>query len=520
MKKSIKLISIYIILLFLIGCSKKESFPEVLSLEDSIKEIIVSKSNTYNFMKDELYLNYMARLGEQLVTNPHADPSHYAIGHLDEDNIPELVIFKERDPEDIEDEGNLEVYQFNGEEYILLDSVSMNYDNSNYQIAVGQIAKGTNGILLNNNIGAHSGMTYGFMLEDGKLKSLFDDNKVSLISIYANNEIKDIDEDGILEFSVYTIDPETLDFTVLNSEKMILWYKWDGKDGADLIKVERGDLSLEPSDDTVFQRIEELIKDDLPSALEFFLENKSLLSRFDNVSLLKSYIGMLKDNIGIYTKEISNLFAEYQYEKNYDYLFERYGLSLDKINSIEYLNREKTLKDVQEIKNNLIKCVNLGYKLDLSEGMYFYSINYQKLLDLFGENITNEYRDYLKILALDTNEPFMSDGSLTISTDKLIERILLAESFKIVYPYSEFLPKVIEIYHRYLQVYFYGDLHLPSYDAHLRIKDEALAVFEDTAEKYSFTAFGNLVKRFLEALESNNYIVNEDFRKTVKYIFE
>ncbi|MFA7533811.1 MAG: hypothetical protein WCY46_05745 [Tissierellaceae bacterium] len=520
MKKSMKLISIYIILLFLIGCSKKDSFPAVLSLEDSIKEIIVSKSNTYNFMKDELYLNYMERLGEQLVTNPYTDPPHYSIGNLDDDNIPELVVFKERDPEDIDDKGNLEVYQFDGEKYILLDAVSMNYDNSNYQIAIGKIAKDINGILLNNNIGAHSGMTYGFILEDGKLKNIFDDNKVSLISIYANNEIRDIDEDGILEFSVYTIDPETLDFTVLNSEKMTLWYKWNGKDGADLIKVERGDLSLEASDKTVFQRVEELIKDNLPSALDFFSENKSLLSRFDNVSLLKSYIMMLKDNIDAHTEEISNLFAEYQYEKNYDYLFEKYGLSLDKINSIEYLNREKTLKDVQEIKNNLIECINLGYKLDLSEGMYFYSIDYQKFLDLFSENITNEYRDYIKILALDTNEPFMRDGSLMISTDKLIDRILLAESFKIVYPYSEFLPQVIEIYHRYLQVYFYGDLHLPNYDTNLRIKDEALTEFENTAERYSYTVFGNLVKRFLETLENTNYIVDEDFRKTVKYIFE
>lgn len=115
----------------------------------------------------------------------------------------------------------------------------MNYDNTNYEIAIGKISEATKGILLNNSVGAHSGITYGFILEDNKLKSILNENKISLISIYTENQIKDIDNDGILEFSIFTIDPETEGKNIEDSDKMVLWYKWDGKDSGDLVKVER-----------------------------------------------------------------------------------------------------------------------------------------------------------------------------------------------------------------------------------------------------------------------------------------
>jgi len=502
------------------GCSKKESFPAVLSLEDSIREIIVSKSESYDFLSDQLYVEYMGRLGRGLVTNPESYPAHYSLGHLDEDNIPELLVFKERDPGDLNDQGSLEVYRFNGESYVLLDRVPMNYDNTNHQMVIGKIAKDTRGILLSNGIGAHSAMTYGFVLEEGKLKSIFDENKVSLISIYADNEIKDMDGDGVLEFSVYTIDPETLNFTVEDSDKMKLWYRWNGRDGASLVEVERMDLSLEGSNEDIFHEAMVLIGDDLPLALNYMIENRAQLSRYHNVELLKAYIDELMGQIHRSSMEIDNLFSRYQDRENFDYLFEKYGLSLEKINSIEYLSREKTLRDEEEIKEDLVKGIRLGYRLDLSEGGYFYRVDYQRLLDIFDDHLTSEYRDYLKILALDSNEAFMRDGSLIISTDKLIDRILLAESFKIVYPYSEFLEEVLEIYYKYLQAYFYGDLHSSNYDSSQKLRDEARDMFEKTVERYSYTNFGNMVAKFLEALEGNAYIVDDSLRQVLKNILE
>ena len=86
------------------------------------------------------------------------------------------------DPNNIEDEGSLEIYKFNGEEYTILDSISMNFDNTNHQIEIGKISENQKGMFVCNQVGAHSGITYGFILEDRKLKNILNDNKIQLIS--------------------------------------------------------------------------------------------------------------------------------------------------------------------------------------------------------------------------------------------------------------------------------------------------------------------------------------------------
>lgn len=516
MRKLIGLIAIILCLNILtIGCSSnvKEVLPTTLTLEESIKEIIISKGNNYDFLKDSIYLEHMNKLGNQLVTNRDAMPPHYTVGNLDEDHIPELVVFNERNPENMSDEGSLEVYKFNGEKYVPIDKVSMNYDNTNYQMTIGKIAKNQNGILLNNQLGAHSGMTYGFVLEGERLKTIFNENKISLISIYTNNEIKDIDNDGILEFSIYTVDPETEDGSSAGSDKMTLWYKWNGSDGADLIKVDRKDYSIESFNEEIYNMAKDLIENNFSEALKYIYENKTELTKYRTTELLADYMRKLNEMSFYKGIEIENLFIEYQEYENFDYLFNKYGLSIEKLNSLEYLNREKVLKDEEELKNHLVYHINLGYKLGTSEGIYYYLVDNQKFVDMFSGYITNEYTDYLKLLALDTNEPFMNDGSLMISMEKLAERILWAESFKMIYPYSDLIPRVNEIYKWYIYTYFYGDNHDPNFDeSTFKMKDNILMEFETSIEKYQYTHFADIIRDFLENLKQNNNVITDEIR--------
>ena len=467
-----------------IGCSTKEILPTTLSPELSIKEIIVSKGSNYDFLADQAYVNHVNTLINSLGNNQQSETPPYAVGNLDEDNIPELAIFRSRDPNNMDDEGSLEIYKFTQDKYSLIDSISMNYDNGNEHIVIGKISEDQNGLFLNNSVGAHSGITYGFVLKDGKLESMFNENKISLLSVYAGNEITDVDNDGILEFSIYSVDPETEDTSFAGSDKMTLWYKWNGKDSATLVKVERKDYTTEKSNEEILNQGKELIENNYPESLKFLTENKDNLSKYDNTELLMKYISKLDEISYDRSIEIENLFIKYQNGENFDYLFKKYELSIAKLNSLEYLSREKVLKDEEELKKHLIDHINLGYKLDTSEGLYYYLIDNQKFVDTFGENITNEYTDYLKILALDTNEPYMNDGSLMISMESLAERILLVESFKMIYPYSDLLPKVNEIYQWYIYTYFYGDNHVPNYDYDSFVmKDEILQNYEAAIEK-------------------------------------
>lgn len=502
--------------ILLIGCSNAKLSSSELTLEQSIKEIIISKGEGYDFVKDEAYMSHMHKLGKELVVNKDITPPHYSIGNLDEDNIPELAVFIERDQNNINDEGSLEIYKFDGEKYSSIDSVSMNFDNTNYQIEIGKISENQRGLFLSNQVGAHSGVTYGYILENGKLKSILDENKMSLISIYTSNSIKDIDNDGILEFSIYTIDPETRDSSSIGSDKMTLWYKWNGKDSANITEFERENYSDTITDKKLFKQSEEMINNDFNQVFSFIQANKDKLSTFDNTDLLSKYIKKLDETSYDKSIIIGDLFIKYQKDENFDYLFKKYGLDMDKLNSLEYLKREKVLKNEEELKQDIIRNINLGYKLDTSEGLYYYLIDYQMFIDTFQENITNEYLDYLKILALDSNEPFMNDGSTIITMDKLAERILLVESFKMIYPYSNLIHKVDEIYTIYIYSYLYGDNHNPNFDTNTFVmKEEILKEFEQAIEKYEYTNFAGIIKDFRESLKNNNNIINDEIRTKV-----
>lgn len=501
------------LIVFIVSCSAKNTMPIQLTLEDSIKEIIISKGDSYNFLNDSIYLDHMTSLVEEINQNNPSTNINYTLGNLDEDNIPELALFKGKDVEDSEDQGLLEIYKFEDQKYTLLDSISMNFDNSNYQMEIGKISKDKNGLLLNNSVGAHSGVTYGFILENRKLKSILNDKKISLISIYTQNQIKDIDNDDILEFSIYTVDPETTDISAVGSDKMTLWYKWNESDSADIVKVEKYDRSKEPTDTTIYENLNNTIETNPSDFIILFSENLDKLSNFDNAILLERYIAKL--NILSYDKsiEIQSLFIKYQKNQNFDYIFSKYVTSIDKLNSIEYLNREKVLKDEIEIKKNLIENISLGYKLNTQEGIYYYMIDHRKLIDLFGDNLTREYKDYLEILSLDTKEPYLNDGALVISRENLTERILLVESFKMIYPYSDLISKVDEIYKWYVLTYFYGDNHDPNFDYETgKIKPEILKDLNGTVEKYPFTNFSDIIRDFITWVENNNGVIDDSIR--------
>ena len=260
--KSIFMILIILTLgLFVSGCGIDNAMPAVIPLEESVKEIINSKGENYDFLADELYNIKMEELMQTILSKLKNYNIVYKLGDLDGDDIPEVAVFIERNPEDIKDEGLLQIYKFNGERYGIIDEINMNYDNNNYGMEIGKISEDQQGLLINNQVGAHAGITYGFILKDGKLKSILNQNKIHLLSVYTSNEIKDINNDGVLDFSIFTINPETEEQSAVGSDKMTLWYKWDGFDAGILIRVD-SEPQILVSDSIVFEEINSLMEAD------------------------------------------------------------------------------------------------------------------------------------------------------------------------------------------------------------------------------------------------------------------
>ena len=515
-KKFLLLSLILSLIVFIIACSNINSEPLELDSQQSIKEIIRSKGKDYNFLDDKAYIDNMDKFIKSLNPENNKSQINYEIGNLDDDNIPEFTIFIGKDPQVEEDEGRLELYKFNGDRYVILDSVSMNFDLSNYQMKIGNVSEKEKGILLNNNVGKKSGITYGFKLKDNKLKSILNSKKMNLVSIFTKNEIKDINNDGTLEFSIYTVDPETEDITAYGSDKMTIWYKWNGKDSGDIVETKRKDLSKLQSDSDIYDELEGSIDQNFSDFISFISENKEKLSNYDNTKLLNSYIDKLESQSYDRSINIENLFKAHQEEEHANHIFDKYGIDIDNLNSLEYLNREKVLRNEVEIKEDLIESINLGYKLNRQKDKYYYLIDYKKLFDLCEGNITREYSDYLQILALGSEQQLLNEENISISNDNLVDRILMLESFKMIYPFSDLYNEVDDIYKSYLYSYLYGDNNNSKYNIDTgKLKDESLKEFEDKSSRYPHTNFGDILEGFIKSLEENSFIIDNTIRKKV-----
>ena len=502
--------------LFVAGCNIERSMPAVMPLEESVREIINSKGENYDFLSDELYNIKMEELIQTILSKLKSYKITYKLGNLDEDSIPELVVFIERNPEDTKDQGLLQVYKFNGAYYEIIDEIGMNYDNSNYGIEIGKLSENQQGLLINNQVGAHSGITYGFILKDGKLKSILNGNKLNLLSVYTSNEIKDIDNDGILDFSIFTVDPETEEQSSVGSDKITLWYKWDGIDGGILIRGDRDTAVLE-SDNIKFEEINSLIKTNELKAYESLMENKSLLSYVDNTVLLTNYIERLEKTMDSKTVEIQELFNSYQS----GYLLNEYGLSIDRLNELEYLKRDKTLENEINLKNSLILNLELGYKLKSSESKYYYVIDYSKLIKNLEGSISKEYVDYLKIKALNSNEPYLIGDSLMLNSEKLGERILALEKFLINYPYSSHIAELEGLYKSYNKYFILGDNNNPNFDFESgKVMDGVIDNWQIFIEKYPNSYMSDVLKALTLHISNNQYIltpeIKENFIHTIK----
>jgi hypothetical protein len=503
------LLLIIISSLFIYGCevSTEDIIPESMPIEDSIKEIISSKGENYDFLNDELFIKKINELG---ISN------NFTLGNLDDgDTIPELVVFKERNPEDTNDQGKLEVYKFNGEKYDLLDSIGMNYDNNNQQMVIGKISETQNGLLLINQVGSNASVTYGYILENNKLKSILNNKKMSLISSDTKSEIKDVDGDGILEFSIYIIDPETEEQNSQEYDKIVLWYKWDEKDSGNLIMTDRS-ADTQSLDIMTFKSNDENI--DIPDEnfITYLKEHSSEYDKYKISELIGEHINKLNSNIEANSLELDKLITKYQGDNNFDYLEKKYGLSLERINDLEYLKREKILQTEPELKEQLIKNISMDYKVTTTEGMYNYVVNYKKIIDNFGLNTTKEYRDYLNIKSRESNEAFLKDGALMISREKLAARIVEIESFRKTYPYSEYIDELNEMYKKYVLNFIFGNVNTPNYDdSNKKFSDGSIAVFQNTINKYPESYLSEILQQFISEISLNANTFNQEIKEKI-----
>lgn len=455
------IISILASALTLSGCGSSQKNMEVMTAAEDQAPMEMAAAPV---IEDALESDYLRSQIENHIStiNPKVNlaEGHYSIGDLTGDGIPELVLFIERNPENVNDQGMLEVYGFNELEHYLIDRIPMNYDNTNHILRTGLLSDTQQGILLSNQVGSQASITYGFILEDGKLKSILNPKKINLVSITANNSIEDINGDGILDFSIYTIDPETKLSDSKQAERILLWYDWDGKDGARVLQpdwttLQRSSINNDaPAVARSFATVDQPVpgNDDFINALEEF---SSDASRDEIVELLSIHIDNLEINAPYRSLDIAASINRFAKGLSFDAFLASNSLKPEDINDPNIIGRKGVLSNQAELKDMLLKNLDLGYLLQAEDGRYEYKVDYNGIAEHFAERLTNEFNGYLKIMSKESTQPHIVEGRLKIERAEIAQRLLEIEKFRLSYSYSKRLDKVLALYSSYMDSLLY-----------------------------------------------------------------
>ncbi|TLS49281.1 hypothetical protein FE782_25840 [Paenibacillus antri] len=151
-----------------------------------------------------------------------------------------------------------------------------------------------------------------------------------------------------------------------------------------------------------------------------------------------------------------------------------------------------------------------GYKLETAEGMIYPVVDYG-MLKKYADRLSPALKDYLALLALESDDKMASDAALIIGWDELAERGVAYEAYLVQYPDAPETERAKEMYHtRFLMPYLYGLNNTPVFDFDtFRLLDEVKASYEKTVQAYPDTITAQIVSGFLDALEASDWQVFE-----------
>src|SRR5690606_19630264 len=124
-------------------------------------------------------------------------------------------------------------------------------------------------------------------------------------------------------------------------------------------------------------------------------------------------------------------------------------------------------------------------------------------------------RDYLKINSKNTNNPILADGALVITRDKIAERIVEIENFRLTYPYSNYIDEINTIYEKYVVNFIYGNVNTPNYDGTNKYSEGSIAVFQDTINKYPESHFADILQNTISLLNTNLNILTDEIKENI-----
>lgn len=227
----------------------------------------------------------------------------------------------------------------------------------------------------------------------------------------------------------------------------------------------------------------------------FIDENLPALGELEGSQMLHSLETALKREIGDVNRDLQEFDQD---QELINLMGEELELNSEMLDEIES----------EELKAVVKSARDRHYKLIRKDGKVEAAIDYSSL-KVYEEKVSHEWREYLEIMATNSDSPPVYDEALLISFDELGERILRIENYLNRYIDGPRQDELLELYESNLVVYYKGLPNTPiaSYDSGI-IMGNIYISYENIAANDGYVTSG-MINEYMIAIRDNDMIIDE-----------
>lgn len=249
----------------------------------------------------------------------------------------------------------------------------------------------------------------------------------------------------------------------------------------------------------IMEQYEKLMsqKTDIREYISFADENIEFLSEENAAKLIIQMEELQKE----YLDELEN---EY-YCMDQSILFQLYEPEYNLANLVP-----ENVED-EEVKRILKETYELGYKVDTSEGIFFPIIDYS-FYEKYSQYLTEDMKDYIGIMAVESDKMPAKDAGLVISWEEVLERAFNQESFLEKHKDSVKYEDIKNLYNKYVSFIVYGIDNTPLFK-HVEniMNDEAKIAYQNSIDKDS--NLSRILKEYYEVIEREGFKLTDNVKK-------
>ncbi|MBN2853047.1 MAG: hypothetical protein JXQ23_09975 [Clostridia bacterium] len=260
-----------------------------------------------------------------------------------------------------------------------------------------------------------------------------------------------------------------------------------------------------------------------PSPTAAVIENTKIMDDFyamaDDNMILQELLVFIDENISkVSEQQASMMIGKFEsIQKNQLFMIEAQFFGDNTIQSrmSEIYQRQFLITDIYESEDPDIKALTAsmletGYKVETSEGSFFPVVDYS-FYKKYSDYLTDEYKEYIDIMAVETDSPAAKDAGLYITYADILDRLLSQEAYISTYSDSPRLDVMRQQYARYVYFLLYGADNTPAffYESHM-MNDDAKTIYTTVLSNTTDSNVAVIMAPYIAILERNNFTLTDE----------